>query len=84
MPLREKIALLKELILPGLVAFSVLGSLYLGWATPTEAAGVGVAGAVLAAGWNRKLSWAKLRARRRATRPRSRRCCTGCSSARRR
>ena len=42
-PLREKLALLKELILPGLVAFSVLGSLYLGWATPTEAAGVGVA-----------------------------------------
>ena len=41
-PLREKLRLLKELILPGLVAFSVLGSLYLGWATPTEAAGVGV------------------------------------------
>ena len=49
MPLREKLALLKELILPGLVAFSVLGSLYMGWATPTEAAGVGVAGAVIAA-----------------------------------
>ena len=61
MPLREKLALLKELILPGLVAFSVLGSLYMGWATPTEAAGVGVAGAVLAAAWNRKLSWAGVR-----------------------
>jgi tripartite ATP-independent transporter DctM subunit len=58
MPLVEKLALLKELILPGLVAFSVLGSLYMGWATPTEAAGVGVAGAVIAAAWNRKLSWA--------------------------
>ncbi len=59
--LRQKFALLKELILPGLVAFSVLGSLYLGWATPTEAAGVGVVGAVFAMAWNRKLSWAKLR-----------------------
>src|SRR4029078_2107663 len=54
MPLREKLALLNELILPGLVAFSVLGSLYMGWATPTEAAGVGVGGAVVAAGWHPK------------------------------
>ena len=30
LPLREKLALLKELILPGLVALCVLGSLYLG------------------------------------------------------
>ena len=59
--LREKVVLLKELILPGLVAFSVLGSLYLGWATPTEAAGVGVLGAVVAMGWNGKFGWDKLR-----------------------
>jgi len=59
--LREKFALLRELVLPGLVAFSVLGSLYLGWATPTEAAGVGVAGAIIAMWWNGKLTWAKLR-----------------------
>ena len=59
--LREKLALLRELILPGLVAFSVLGSLYLGWATPTEAAGVGVLGAVVAMWSNGKLSWDKLR-----------------------
>src|SRR3954469_12974966 len=61
MPLGEKLALLKELILPGLVAFSVLGSLYMGWATPTEAAGVGVAGGFLAAPWDRKLSWEGVR-----------------------
>ena len=60
-PLREKVALLKELILPGLVAFSVLGSLYLGWATPTEAAGVGVLGALVAMWWNGKFGWDKLR-----------------------
>ena len=46
MPLRERLALLKELVVPGLVALSVLGSLYLGWATPTEAAGVGVVAAI--------------------------------------
>ncbi|HKQ27196.1 MAG TPA: TRAP transporter large permease subunit [Burkholderiales bacterium] len=60
-PLRAKLALLKELILPGLVAFSVLGSLYLGWATPTEAAGVGVLGALIAMWWNGKFGWDKLR-----------------------
>ncbi len=59
--LKEKIALLRELILPALVAFSVLGTLYLGWATPTEAAGVGVLGAIIAMWWNGKLSWTKLR-----------------------
>ena len=56
-PLAEKVALLKELLLPALVAFGVLGSLYLGWATPTEAAGVGVGGALLAMIANRKFSW---------------------------
>jgi tripartite ATP-independent transporter DctM subunit len=60
-PLRQKIGLLRELILPGLVAFSVLGSLYLGWATPTEAAGVGVLGALVAMWWNGKFGWDKLR-----------------------
>jgi len=59
--LREKFGLLRELIVPALVAFGVLGSLYFGWATPTEAAGVGVLGAVLAMWWNGKLTWTKLR-----------------------
>jgi len=57
MPIGEKFALLKGLVLPSLVAFSVLGSLYLGIATPTEAAGVGVAGALAAAAINRRLTW---------------------------
>ncbi len=59
--LRQKIGLLRELVVPALVAFGVLGSLYFGWATPTEAAGVGVLGAVLAMWWNGKLAWTKLR-----------------------
>lgn len=59
-PLLEKLGYLKKLILPGAVAFSVLGSLYMGIATPTEAAGVGVAGAVIAAAVNRRLSWSNI------------------------
>jgi tripartite ATP-independent transporter DctM subunit len=58
MSLGEKLSLLKELVLPGIVAISVLGSLYLGIATPTEAAGVGVLGALIASAVNRKLTWA--------------------------
>ncbi|MFW7341034.1 TRAP transporter large permease subunit [Pollutimonas sp. H1-120] len=56
-PFLEKLAYAKNLILPGMVAFSVLGSLYLGWATPTEAAGVGVVGALIAALVNRRFTW---------------------------
>ena len=39
----------------------VLGSIYLGWATPDEAAGVGVFGAFLLLLQRRKFSWANLR-----------------------
>ncbi|HET9586840.1 MAG TPA: TRAP transporter large permease subunit [Bradyrhizobium sp.] len=60
-PLKEKIILLGELALPGLVALMVLGSLYLGIATPTEAAGVGVVGAILAMIVNGRLSFAAVR-----------------------
>jgi tripartite ATP-independent transporter DctM subunit len=59
-PLREKVALLRGLILPGLVAFGVLGSLYAGLATPTEAAGVGCLGAFIAAAVHRRLTWENL------------------------
>jgi tripartite ATP-independent transporter DctM subunit len=56
-PFLEKLALMRTLVLPAFVAFSVLGSLYFGWATPTEAAGVGVVGAMIAAVVNRRLTW---------------------------
>ena len=61
LPLGARLALLHKLILPSFVVFMVLGSLYLGWATPTEAGGVGVAGAALAALARRRLDWAGVR-----------------------
>lgn len=60
-PLREKLLYVRKLVLPSFVAFSVLGSLYMGLATPTEAAGMGVAGAVVAAAVNRRLTLANMR-----------------------
>ncbi len=59
-PLRDKVGLLRGLILPALVAFGVLGSLYAGLATPTEAAGVGCLGAFIAAAVHRRLTWANI------------------------
>jgi tripartite ATP-independent transporter DctM subunit len=49
LPLTRKIALLRGLLLPLLVVAAVLGTIYFGWASVTEAAGMGVAGTVLAA-----------------------------------
>jgi len=56
-PLREKLSMLKGLIMPGILAVVVLGSIYTGVATPSEAAGIGCVGAVASAAYNRKLSW---------------------------
>lgn len=61
MPLREKIATLKELTLPVIIITVVLGSIYIGVATPSEAAGVGVVMALISALVNRKLNWTMLR-----------------------
>ena len=61
MPVGEKILLVRELVLPIGIIAGVMGSLYFGIATPTEAASIGVAGAMLAAAVNRKLSWAVIR-----------------------
>ncbi len=61
LPLAQKLVLLRNLLLPSLVVFAVLGSLYLGWATPTEAGGIGVGGAALAALAKRRLNWPNLR-----------------------
>jgi tripartite ATP-independent transporter DctM subunit len=56
-PLRQKLAALKSLILPFLLAFTVLGTIFAGVATPTEAAGAGALGATLCAAIRRRLTW---------------------------
>ena len=53
--------LLKGFVPTIFLIFLVLGSIVLGWATPTEAAGVGAAGATLLAILNRKLTLSMLK-----------------------
>jgi len=54
-PLKEKFFLLKGLILPFILVVAVLGSIYAGVATPTEAGGIGVLGSILCAVFKKKL-----------------------------
>jgi tripartite ATP-independent transporter DctM subunit len=54
---KEKILLAKGLVLPALLIFAVLGSIFLGIASPTEAAAVGAVGALVSAAVNRRLNW---------------------------
>jgi tripartite ATP-independent transporter DctM subunit len=56
-PFKQKLALLKGLIMPGILAATVLGSIYAGVATPSEAAGIGCLGALVSAAINRKLTF---------------------------
>jgi C4-dicarboxylate transporter DctM subunit len=53
---------LPALLPPLFIFFMVVGSIYAGWATPTEAASLGVISALLLAIWERKFSFAMLRA----------------------
>jgi len=54
--------ILRALLPPLTLIFAVLGSILLGVATPTEAAGVGATGALLLAGLRRQLNLRRLRA----------------------
>jgi len=56
-PLLAKIAMLKSLALPMLVIAAVLGTIYFGIASVTEAAAMGVIGTGIAAMVRRELSW---------------------------
>ncbi|SFE71556.1 TRAP transporter large permease [Roseivivax sediminis] len=60
-PRAEKIRLLKGLILPFLVVFFVLGSIYAGIASVTEASAVGVGGVLLSTLLRGELTFAMLR-----------------------
>jgi tripartite ATP-independent transporter DctM subunit len=57
LPIMEKIALGRALILPVGLILMVLGALYSGVATPTETAAIGVLGSLIVAGVNGKLSF---------------------------
>lgn len=52
---------------PAFLILAVLGSIFGGIATPTEASGLGAAGATILAAVNRKLSWSVMRAVSRET-----------------
>ena len=60
-PLSVKLRSLTALTLPLLLIFSILGSIFLGITSPTEAAAIGAAGAVLCAALKGRLSVAMLR-----------------------
>lgn len=57
----EKVESLKAIILPTLLILAVIGSIFLGLATPTEAAAVGATGSLVCALIKRKLTWALFR-----------------------
>ena len=59
-PLRQKVNLLKGLVLPMGIAFGVLASIYAGIAAVAEAAAVGVAGTIIAAWLRGALGWEML------------------------
>ena len=53
--------LVRSFVPPALLITLVLGSIFAGWATPTEASGVGALGSILLAIGNRRFSMAALR-----------------------
>lgn len=57
----QKLVVLKSILLPFLLILSVLGVIYTGIATPTEAAGIGAFGALICALIHRKLTWKGLK-----------------------
>nr|WP_299245874.1 TRAP transporter large permease [uncultured Halomonas sp.] len=59
-PLRQRLASLVDLLPPTFVFAIVMGSIYSGWATPTEAAALGAVAALVVAAFNRKLTFKML------------------------
>ncbi len=59
--LKQKLLLLRGLVLPFSLAAAVLGCIYAGVATPTEAAGIGCVGALVVSAFHRTLSVASVK-----------------------
>lgn len=57
----EKLKSARAVILPLLLILAVLGTIYLGVCTPTEAAGVGAVGAFIITAVRRRLTWKAIR-----------------------
>lgn len=58
---KEKLLSLKNIILPFLLIILVLGVIYTGICTPTEASGIGALGALLSSLIHRRLTWKKVK-----------------------
>jgi len=58
---RKKFTSLKSIILPALLIFGVLGSIFMGIATPTEAASIGAFGSIICGLIHRRLTWEIIR-----------------------
>lgn len=54
---KEKMKSLRSVILPVLLIFIVLGAIFFGVATPTEAAAIGALGALISAALSKNLNW---------------------------
>jgi len=59
--LADKLSVLKAVILPVLLIVGVLGSIFWGIATPTEAAAIGAGGSLLCGMMRKKITWAIVR-----------------------
>jgi tripartite ATP-independent transporter DctM subunit len=57
LPLRQRLRLLGGLLLPICLIIAVMGSMFMGLATPSEASAIGAFGAIVSAAVKRKLSW---------------------------
>ncbi|MBT9386074.1 TRAP transporter large permease subunit [Pseudooceanicola sp. CBS1P-1] len=67
LPFMQRLKFMKGVILPAILIGSVLGVIYSGIATVTEAAAIGAVGAVVIAGIRKELSWRMLRDSMRQT-----------------
>ncbi len=57
----HRIAVLPDLIPPLLLFMAVVGSIYAGWATPTEAASLGVVVSLVLGFWQGELTWSRFK-----------------------